>query len=473
MDNTPVLYSFMAFLAAFLCIGLLSIRRRRKSSEDYLLASREVSPILVGLSAAASTASGFGFTGMIGFGYSMGLAAGWFVVGIMLGAFVTFRLTSRSFRTYSQRYGIASYSEYLSMKLDTHQRLVQLVIGLITLAAVILYATGQLAAGSKALHVLFGWHYNVGAIMGAIIVVLYCFAGGIRASIWTDAAQIIVMIAAMALLLAVALSEIGGPVALINKLATIQPSLAYIWPRQAMFGPVLFIAGWFFGGVAVAGFPHAMIRFMTLKNPRDTDQAIFWYFLCYAGFYVLAFLVAVCTRVLLPPDTVFDAELALPMLAMNSLPAIFVGLILSGIFASTISTADSLVLSATATMSRDIFPRWKDSYMFLKLCTLGITGLALVLALFGPKSVFDIILIAVAVMGACFAPLLIIRSLRWPLGGKTALAMMATALTVIVVWRALGWEKGVFDAMPGILSAFTVYVIGTGLARITDKKKAA
>ena len=75
VDHT-VLYSFLAFLAFFIFVGLLSVTKRQKSAEDYLLASRSMSPAFVGLSAAASTASGFGFTGIIGFGYAMGLAGG-------------------------------------------------------------------------------------------------------------------------------------------------------------------------------------------------------------------------------------------------------------------------------------------------------------------------------------------------------------------------------------------------------------
>ena len=87
-----VLYSFFAFLSFFLIIGLLSVRKRQKSAEDYLLASRKVSPFFVGLSGAATTASGFGFTGIIGFGYVMGLSGAWFVLGVLLVCWLLFLL---------------------------------------------------------------------------------------------------------------------------------------------------------------------------------------------------------------------------------------------------------------------------------------------------------------------------------------------------------------------------------------------
>ena len=53
--------------------------------------------------------------------------------------------------------------------------------------------------------------YRLGAIIGGIIVLLYCFSGGIRASIWTDAAQSFVMLIAMFLIvLFFGINELGG-----------------------------------------------------------------------------------------------------------------------------------------------------------------------------------------------------------------------------------------------------------------------
>src|SRR5210317_1441737 len=109
--SLAVMYSFLGFLACFLLIGMFSVKKRQKSAEDYLLASREVSPAFVGLSGAASTASGFGFTGIIGFGYVMGLSGAWFIFGLIFGSLIGLSLCSRRFRTYSQRHQTASYSE--------------------------------------------------------------------------------------------------------------------------------------------------------------------------------------------------------------------------------------------------------------------------------------------------------------------------------------------------------------------------
>jgi sodium/proline symporter len=469
--SLAVMYSFLGFLACFLLIGMFSVKKRQKSAEDYLLASREVSPAFVGLSGAASTASGFGFTGIIGFGYVMGLSGAWFIFGLIFGSLIGLSLCSRRFRTYSQRHQTASYSEYLAHNVSGDKRILHILLGVLSIIAVVLYATAQLTAGSKALHVLFGWHYNIGAILGAIIVLLYCWAGGIRASIWTDVAQICAMFLAMVILATVSLMHIGGFVGLYESLKAIDPNLVTIFPTTNSFGPILFILGCLAVGVSFIGFPHVMVRFMTLKKPKDTFKAIMWYEGSYSAFYITAYIVALCTRILVPESAEFDKELALPQLAHELLPEVLVGVILAGIFAGTISTADSLILSSTANLSRDIFHKYKDSYGFLKLSTLATTLVALFIAIFGSKSVFDLVLFVIAVMGAGFAPLMIIRTMKWPITEPEAILMILSGLCMAIWWRYMGYHKEVFDVLPGMAMAFVIYGLGRVFSAIALKQE--
>lgn len=463
--------SFFIFLAGFLCIGLLSIRKKQNTADDYLLAGRNVSPALVGLSAAASTASGFGFTGIIGFGYMHGLSGGWFVFGILFGSLFAFAAISRRLRTFSHRTKSVSYSEFLTSGLGKSRPYFLALLGVISLCAVIIYAAAQLTAGSKAMHVLLGWDYSYGIVIGAIIVVMYCFAGGIRASIWTDAAQIVVMYGAMTVLLIVSLMAMGGFEGLYNKLEAINPDLVSILPVDNPLGPVLFILGWLSLGFSFIGFPHTMARFMALKNPKDTKRAIIWFEGSYALFYVTAYLVALCTRVLLPDAGSFDAELALPKLAQDMLPGALVGVIFAGIFAATISTADSLILSGTAALSRDIFHKHKESYRFLKACTLGLTAFASVIAIYASKSVFDLVLLSITLMGCGFTPLLILRCFKVPAHPVLILLMISGGLAVGLGWRALGLNAHVYETLPGIIAGFLIFFVGFAVQKAIIKIK--
>ncbi len=463
--------SFFIFLAGFLCIGLLSIRKKQNTADDYLLAGRNVSPAFVGLSAAASTASGFGFTGIIGFGYMMGLAGSWFIFGILFGSFFAFALISRRLRTYSHRTKCVSYTEFLTSDLGKSRAYFLALLGVISLFALIIYAAAQLTAGSKAMHVLLGWEYSYGIVIGALIVLLYCFAGGIRASIWTDAAQIIVMFGAMLILAIVSLNTIGGFGGLMDKLEAIDPNLVTLFPVDNPFGPALFILGWLSLGFSFIGFPHVMARFMALKSPKETKRAIAWFEGSYACFYITAYIVAMCTRVLLPEASDFDTELALPKLAQEMLPEVLVGVIFAGIFAATISTADSLILSCTAVLSRDmgIFGKYKNSYRFLKICTLAATVVACFIAIYASKSVFDMVLLAITVMACGFTPLLILRCFKVQTHPLVLLLTIISGLSVGLAWRTLGYNVHVYEAFPGIVAAFVVFGIGFVLQKAVNR----
>jgi Na+/proline symporter len=256
------------------------------------------------------------------------------------------------------------------------------------------------------------------------------------------------------------LNSIGGFSALYDKLYAIDPQLVALAPANNPFGPVLFVLGCLSVGISFIGFPHVMVRFMTLKSSKDTVRALCWFEGSYGAFYITAYIVALCTRVLVPEAGDFDKELALPQLAISLLPEILVGVILAGIFAGTISTADSLVLSGTANLSRDVFHKYKNSYVFMKLSTFIVTLAALLLAVYGSKSVFDLVMFVIALMGAGFAPLLFVRVMRWRINELLALLMIASGLAAAILWRLGGYHAHVFDSLPGMVVAMAVYGLG-------------
>ncbi len=199
---TAASISFFVFLLFFLGIGVLAATRKKDTTEDYLLAGRDINPWMTALSAVATDNSGFMFLGLTGMAYFSGVSAIWLMVGWISGEYVAWRFVHQRFRADSEARGVTTISGFLGHGLK-YSRVIGIVAGLITLLFLGLYAAAQLKAGSKALE-SFEISSNVGAVMGAIIVVIYCFAGGIRASIWTDVAQSVVMLGSILLLVLVA-----------------------------------------------------------------------------------------------------------------------------------------------------------------------------------------------------------------------------------------------------------------------------
>ena len=470
---SPIVLSFIGFLILFAGVGIYSSTRSKTNAEDYLLAGRNVNPWLMALSAVSTNNSGFMFIGLIGMTYKVGLSSSWIMIGWIAGDYLAWLFVHRRLREISGREKLATIPSFLGKSLkspgDGVSRAVMIVAGIIIVLFLGTYAAAQLKAGGKALFVIFHWPQYTGAIVGAVIVVLYCFSGGIRASIWTDAVQAVVMLCAMALLFMTALIALGGFSGFAAKLNAIDPKLLYLTPQDAQLGAIMFIAGWVFAGLGVVGQPHIMIRAMTIESPEKMLTARRIYFLWYTMFTALAIGVGLAARPLLVVHGAFDAEMALPNLALQLLPEVLVGMILAGLFAATMSTADSQILSCSAALTQDIFPTLGTSYIRVKLGTIFVTLLALSVALFADEksgfNVFKLVTVAWGVLAASLGPLLILRVLGRNPGELTALIMMFAGLGTVLAWISLGWSGALYEVAPGMLAGLIVYLISVVIPR--------
>jgi len=461
VNTALITASFVGALLIFLLIGVSSAWASRGTGDDYYLASRDVAPSLVGLSAVATNNSGYMFIGLMGYTYAAGLSSFWLMLGWILGDLLASLLVHRKLRKATAA-GTSSFAGVLSRWHADGERwhILQKLAALISLIFLLTYASAQLIAGSKALHVLLDWPLWSGAVLGAVLVGIYCFSGGIRASIWTDAAQSSVMLLAMLTLLVTGVVALGGASSAVSQMQAIDGFMDWFPRDLALPGPVgalLFALGWLFAGFSVVGQPHIMVRFMALDNPEHITTARWWYYLWFLLFYGLATGVGMLSRIYLADPGQFDAELALPKMAAGLLPDFWIGVVLAGIFAATMSTADSLVLSCSAAITQDFSSSKIEATWVLKAATLGITGCALLLALFGPQNVFDLVLFAWSGLASAFAPLLLV----YVLGGRPtqsiAIQMMLAGLAVAMGWRALGWQQYIYEGMPGILAGLFVF----------------
>lgn len=454
--------SFVGFLLLFTCVGLSSVWRSRGTKEDYYLASGSIHPWLVGLSAVATNNSGYMFIGVIGYTYVTGLASIWLMVGWIAGDFIASLYVHKRLLIATKARGEISYAGVLSHWYGQNHVSLQRLIGIISLLFLLTYAAAQLVAGGKALHVLLGWPLWSGSVAGAVLVSLYCFFGGIRASIWTDAVQSIVMIIAMGTLLLVALMNLGGVSHAIEQMQAINGFMDWL-PKDLVVpgfaGGALFIISWLVAGLSVIGQPHIMVRFMTLDNTANMRRAKGWYYLWFTLFYCMATGVGLLARIYLPDVGTFDAELALPTMAQQLLPPALVGLILAGIFAATMSTADSLALSCSVAFTHDILPKKVEQTWLLKITTILITGVALLLALMNNQSVFSMVLMAWSGLASAFAPLLLFLCLGRQPSQIVSIVAVILGFGVALMWREYGLHTMAYEGLPGILAGILILFI--------------
>ncbi len=462
--------SFVGVLLCFVFIGVLSVRRKQKNVDDYLTAGHDTAPWLIGLSSVATNNSAYMFIGLVGYTWVAGVSAVWLVMGWLLGDWLAWHGFHRRLREYSEKHPVNTVPAMMALNPALRSSPLRIIAAILTLLFLSIYAAAQLKGGSKALYVIFDWPMWMGAVLGAVVVVLYSFAGGLRASIWTDVAQAFVMLFGMVALFLSAAYRVGGPWALWHQLAAIDPKLVQWVPDNLTFGFVAFLAGWVAAGFGVIGQPHILVRTIALRSPQDIPAARKVYFAWYLPFAILTLLVGLYARVILAGQEP-DPELALPGLSQLLLPDAMTGMVLAAIFAATLSTADSMLLSCSAAISQDLIPRFGQSYVRTKIGTLAVTLVVLVISLAAPANVFTLVIFAWSCLGGTLGPVILLRILEWPLPRAVAVAMMAASLVTLLVWQAAGYGNSVYELFPAFAVATLVYGVSRpffGLVKHND-----
>lgn len=467
-----VTISFVLCLLAFAAIGGASVRHSKKTTNDYLVAGGSISPWLAGLSAVATNNSGFMFIGMIGYTYAYGLESVWLMVGWIVGDLMMSFLTVRKIKERTDRFKFNSYGSLMANWFGDRNRITRILASILIVVFLGIYAAAQLKAGSKATVALLNWPPNTGILIGAVIVLFYSAAGGIRASIWTDAAQAIVMLVGMLLLMINGIHYLGGPDLLMDKFAAVDPHFLSWFPQRSPMGILLFIVGWLFGGIAIVGQPHVVVRFMTLQSVESIKAMRVYYYAWFTFFYASTIVVGMLARVILDiPLGQFDAEMALPKVTIQLFSTIplfgkaLIGLILAALFAATMSTADSLVLSCSASVTHDITEQPIKALWVSKLTTAMVVMFATLIAISGNDSIFNLVLDAWAMLGSAFVPLLVANVMGRKTSELVEVTMILTGLAAFIVASKSGVGAVIYCAAPGILAGFIPF----GLAALLGK----
>ena len=468
-EQVMIVLSFLFFMCLFAGVGMASIFVKKDTTDDYLVAGRGMHPALAALSAVSTWNSGYMFIGFIGFTYMTGYNVLWLGLISTIGQVFAWAWLYKFIQKEGQERGVRSLSSLVAEKAGAPEAKLAAILSVLFLC---IYAAAQLTSGGKALLVMMGWSEITGILIGFVLVVAYCYAGGIRASIWTDAIQSCVMIVGSVILCMIALDHVGGFSGLNSGLEAQSSTLTSIWPPDLKFGISLWAFAFFLGGLGVAGQPQVVSRVMTLGSDSDRKQAMVWFFVWQTPFIILMLIIGLTCRVLFNEDG-FDAELGLPTMAMETMPAIGVGMILASIFAATMSTADSQVLACTAAITDDIKPEWREDHMTTKKVTIVVAAFATLISIAGlyipgGDSVFALVVLAVYGLGGIFIPLLTIRWMGYKPDSTHSITMMVAAFAGVIGWTMvpplLGLDPvngadGIFPSVPGMGAAFLAHFL--------------
>ena len=474
------------YLIAMVVIGVY-YSRKNKNVSDFYLGGRKLGPIVTAMSAEASDMSSWLLMGLPGVAYLSGIAdAGWTAIGLGIGTYFNWLIVAKRLRRYSVKCNAITIPEFFSKRYRDEKNILMCIAAIIILIFFIPYTASGFKAIGTLFNSLFGVDYQVAMIIGAVVIVGYTVLGGFMAVSTTDLIQSIVMTFALVIIVFFGAHMAGGWGAVADNAKALSGYLSMTAMHDMANGTsapygfitILSTLAW---GLGYFGMPHILLRFMAMEDENKIKIsrriATVW--------VLISMFVAILIGII-----GYGASVAgvIPMFSKSSesetviiqfanllsqngfLAALVAGVVLAGILACTMSTADSQLLTAASGVSQnllqDVFKikmDTKKSMRAARLTVLAIALFAIVLAWNPDSSVFTIVSFAWAGFGAAFGPVMLF-SLFWKRTNiQGALAGMVSGGVVVFVWkylvRPLGGAWDIYELLPAFIVASVAIVV--------------
>jgi sodium/proline symporter len=473
---TAKIIAFVLYFIIIIGIGVyFYIRTRGGDVKDYFLGGRGMNSWVTALSAQASDMSAWLLMGLPGSILALGVGQVWIAIGLLIGTYLNWKLTAPRLRKFSKAAGDSiTIPEYLSNRFLTANPTLRAISGLVFLVCFAVYCASSFKACGILFNTVFGMDQTQAVILAAIIIFAYTFLGGFAAVCWTDFIQGSLMLIALLLVPMLALGAISGvPTA---QAAPIDANYWNLLPSGTLdwssLSTILNGLAW---GLGYFGMPHILIRFMSIKSPemirKSRKIAMIWVVLALGA----AVAVGLVGRVFLPDLPAEASSTVFIQMTQRLLPAFIAGILLSGILAASMSTADSQLLVSASAFASDIYkPIFrkeaanKEMMLVSRLIVLAVSFVALLIAI-NPNSgtIMNLVENAWAGFGSAFGPVIILTLFWKRFSYKGAIAGIVGGALTDVLWLVfLSSATHLYELIPGFIVGFAAAVIGT---RLTEK----
>ena len=494
-----IMIAIVVYLIMLVVIGAV-FSKKNKNTDDFYLGGRKLGPIVTAMSAEASDMSSWLLMGLPAVALMTGVPeAFWSALGLAVGTYLNWLFVAKRLRVYTSKVEAVTLPDFFSKRFGDDKHIITLIAALFIVVFFIPYTASGFAACGKLFASLFGISYVTAMVVSAIVIVIYCTLGGFLAASTTDFIQSIIMTVALLVVLGVGEAVTNGFDNVFNNVQSLDGYLDVFRGFDVAKGSVgsygaLPVASTLAWGLGYFGMPHILLRFMAIEDRHKLKisrrVASVWVVIS-MGIAVLIGIVgySLMKAGITPAyenasaaETII-VDVAKWIASHGYIPAFVGGVILAGVLASTMSTADSQLLAAASSISQNLVQETfgkklteKKGMWLARVCVIVISVIAVFLALDPSSSVFRIVSFAWAGFGAVFGPL-VLFGLFWKRTNKWgAIAGMISGGATIFVWKFVIREVfadtilNIYELLPAFIIASVMIVVVSLVTKAPDEK---
>ncbi|SDJ13569.1 sodium:solute symporter family protein [Natribacillus halophilus] len=332
------------YLIVVILMGIYFSRRALSTEDDYWAAGRRINSFVGAFALFAALASASSLMGAVGSGVEFGLpfffAYGFGAIGILpLLLFVAAGQLRRS--------GVRTLPEYFSKR---YGQSVQIIAAVIVVISMTFYMVPQLTASGLIGQYVLGIEYTTAVILIGASFILYAAIGGMWAITYTDLVQGMLIVVGLFVLAVVIFIDHGGFGSLVQSALAVDPDFGSVqlgW--MSYFG--IFISFLFFGIVS----PSAVMRNFTSTSAKIARRTALGACFLYLLVFVFGLFIAIAGVNLDILGTVDNTDMIFIAVIEHYLPSILAGIMLAGLIAAIMSSADAMLLAVSAGVAQDIY----------------------------------------------------------------------------------------------------------------------
>lgn len=465
--SKEIILAFFCYFFILLAIGLASHKKQRNSS-DFIVGNRSLNFWVIALSAHASDMSSWLFMAFPAAIFIRGGSQIWIAVGLLFGMLMTWQFVAKKLRTSTESYESYTLPSFFERRFNDTSGAIRVTTALMSVIFLTCYLTAGLISMGFLLESIFSIDYYLGLTVATVVVVIYTFSGGFITVAWTDLFQALFLLAVILIVPITAYNTLPNGIETI--LASAYEKSVDIWPtfnsKDSILTIIFLVFGW---GLGYFGQPHIVTKFMGIRNADELVKSKYvgmtWMVVTLAAATAIGFIaIGYFHGTTIQPELLFVEivkELFHPFLA---------GIFLCGIIAATMSTMDSQILVAASVLSEDFYkhivkvpPSEKKLLFITRLCVVGISAIALLVAFKKSSTVLDAVQYAWSGLGCAFGPLLLMSLYSKKSNKYGAVAGIITGGTIAGTWDIVNdyiTSYPIPAMIPGfVLSCIAIYGI--------------